>query len=937
MLSPATLKAVQDAAKADSAWMTPFEKSLATAAGLIGVARYRSALTAVRSGHKLTARQAKSLAQLLRAVADNPAVKVLENRGRALERNPRQLAADLARLQNQSLAVPSKLPSTGSANLDRVLAKIASAVDSSSAVSTSNRFTALLGKFGAVQFGKMLSPLDAAQLIPAQDLATYTVPMVERAAASKAPPSAPTQSSVHGAGLLVLVHLLTTLTPTAEDAGIAAIHNTDPELADKVGAILDLNEAAAGSGLTLSPTSPAGVWGLAHELEDDFQILEDGVIPPKLRLTSALGATAPTIVAGDSDSFIVTGFTSDGHFLGYVPFGTGFGDATLQIDGRPCPGGTCTTTTAGRHTVTATVGSSSASLTLTVLSAQIESVNVQEVIPPFADPSSLNVVGAPQSYVVSATDKYDNPITDATFTLTITPNGRAPASCAGLSCTPTALGQNTITAAATNAITGSVTITVTPKSLSLSPSSASVTAGQAQALTVDALDANGNDVGPDPNATLSITPDGSCSGYTCTPATDGDHTVTARDGSATGRADLTVDSNVPAPGSYSGSSSQGQGLSLSVSDDGTQLQDVTVRTLLVCTPSMTLDDRLQFASIPIAADGSFAGTGSQTGVLDNTTAQFTYTFNGQFTGTTVTGQLREDITFNNGTAFSCTSDIQTWSASRDTQGTQSNSPPPPGSYSGSSSQGQGLSLYVSDDGTQLQDVTVRTVLVCTPSMTLDDRLQFASISIAADGSFAGTGSETGVIDNATAQFTYTFAGHVHGTASDGTERLAGQLREDITFNNGSAFSCTSNIQTWSATRDTQGTQSNSPPPPGSYSGSSSQGQALSLSVSSDSTQLEDVTVRTVLVCTPSMTLDDRLQFASIPIAADGSFSATASQSGMESGSAAQFTYTFAGHFHGTASNGSERVAGQLREDITFNNGTAFSCTSNIQTWSATGP
>jgi hypothetical protein len=44
----------------------------------------------------------------------------------------------------------------------------------------------------------------------------------------------------------------------------------------------------------------------------------------------------------------------------------------------------------------------------------------------------------------------------------------------------------------------------------------------------------------------------------------------------------------------------------------------------------------------------------------------------------------------------------------------------------------------------------------------------------------------------------------------------------------------------------------------------------------------------------------------------------------------------ASHFHATNTAGNERVAGQFREDITFNNETAFSCTTNIQTWSATG-
>jgi len=68
---------------------------------------------------------------------------------------------------------------------------------------------------------------------------------------------------------------------------------------------------------------------------------------------------------------------------------------------------------------------------------------------------------------------------------------------------------------------------------------------------------------------------------------------------------------------------------------------------------------------------------------------------------------------------------------------------------------------------------------------------------------------------------------------------------------------------------------------------------------------------------------------------DGSFTASATQSGMHAGSPAMFTDTFNGHFRGTSSTGAERVAGQFREDITFNNGTAYSCTSNDESWSAT--
>ncbi|HEY1517777.1 MAG TPA: hypothetical protein VGF91_15245, partial [Solirubrobacteraceae bacterium] len=146
-----------------------------------------------------------------------------------------------------------------------------------------------------------------------------------------------------------------------------------------------------------------------------------------------------------------------------------------------------------------------------------------------------------------------------------------------------------------------------------------------------------------------------------------------------------------------------------MSGDGTQLQDVSVPTLVECVPSFSdgLADHIQFASIPISASGSFTATATQTGVIDNSPATFTYIFSGQFTGAHAIGSLQEGVAFNNGTAYSCTTRPQTWSATRDTQGTQAVSPSP-GSYTVTSLQERAgvSSLYVSGDGTQLQDVSV---------------------------------------------------------------------------------------------------------------------------------------------------------------------------------------------------------------------------------------
>jgi hypothetical protein len=279
----------------------------------------------------------------------------------------------------------------------------------------------------------------------------------------------------------------------------------------------------------------------------------------------------------------------------------------------------------------------------------------------------------------------------------------------------------------------------------------------------------------------------------------------------------------------------------------------------------------------------------------------------------------------------------TLSSDQSVTATFASGPPAPGSYSGTTHQGYAASFYVSADSTHLQDVSIPTVVIgCTPTNNFTDQLDVASIPIAGDGSFTSTTTQSGVLSGAPAMFTYTFSGHFHGTTATGDERVGGQLREDISFNNGTSYSCTSDVQSWSMTRDTQGSQTASPPPPGSYSGTTHQGYAASLSVSADSTQLLNVSIPTVVIgCTPTNNFDDHLQFSSIAIQPDGSFTASASQSGTLGGSPAMFTYTFNGHFHGTSASGAERVAGQFREDITFNNGTAYACTSNDQSWSVT--
>jgi hypothetical protein len=385
-----------------------------------------------------------------------------------------------------------------------------------------------------------------------------------------------------------------------------------------------------------------------------------------------------------------------------------------------------------------------------------------------------------------------------------------------------------------------------------------------------------------------------------------------------------------APGSYSGYGG-GYGLSFYVSPDATRVEDVTVATSLGCAPTKTFGDHLGVGEITLAGDGGFSATTVQDGVLFGSPAHFTYTFSGRFTGTRAAGTLREDVTFDDGTAYSCTTNTQTWTATRETQGTQTGATPP-GSYSGYGG-GYGLTLYVAPDGKSVQDVTVDTSLGCTPSKTFGDELQVASLAIAADGSFSSVTTQHGQLSGGPATFTYTLSGHVHGTTTGGVERMAGTLREDVTYDDGTARTCATNDQSWYANRESQGSQAAAPPAAGSYSGYGG-GYGLTLYVSPDGTQLQDVTVDTSLGCMPSKTLGDQLQVSSIPLAADGSFSSSTTQQGVLGGGPMTITYTFSGHVHGLSSSGVGRLAGLLREDLVYGDGSTYTCTSNNRSWYA---
>jgi hypothetical protein len=398
----------------------------------------------------------------------------------------------------------------------------------------------------------------------------------------------------------------------------------------------------------------------------------------------------------------------------------------------------------------------------------------------------------------------------------------------------------------------------------------------------------------------------------------------------------------PSTGSYSGLNSQDVGVTFYVSSSRTTVQDISIPSVgLTCSPGNGgLDEPFAIAAAAIKPNGSFTAATTETGVVSGFPATFSYTFGGNFHGTTkASGTFRETVKYNNGGRQTCTSNTLSWTATRDAQPRQTNAPPPAGSYSGLNSQDVGVTFYVSFSQTKLQDISISSVgLDCSPGNGgLDEPFAITSAAIKPDRSFTATTTKHGVVSGHPATFSYTFRGNFHSLAPSGAERAAGTFRETVKYNNGGPQTCTSNTLLWNATRDGQPRQTNAPPPPGSYSGLNSQDVGVTFSVPSSRTKLQDISISSVgLDCSPGNGgLDEPFAITSAAIKPDRSFTATTTKHGVVSGHPATFSYTFRGNFHSLAPSGAERAAGTFRETVKYNNGGPQTCTSNTLLWNAT--
>jgi cytochrome c oxidase assembly protein Cox11 len=149
--------------------------------------------------------------------------------------------------------------------------------------------------------------------------------------------------------------------------------------------------------------------------------------------------------------------------------------------------------------------------------------------------------GGGQSFIVHAFDASNNSLGDVTgsTTFSITPDG----SCTGAACTATVAGSHKVTATY-GGKTATVTLTVKPGSvdhITLSPATATISAGDSQSYTATSFDQYNNSLDDvTGSTTFSITPDGSCTGTACTATVAGPHTVTGTYGGMTATASLSV-------------------------------------------------------------------------------------------------------------------------------------------------------------------------------------------------------------------------------------------------------------------------------------------------------------------------------------------------------------------------------------------------------------
>jgi hypothetical protein len=252
--------------------------------------------------------------------------------------------------------------------------------------------------------------------------------------------------------------------------------------------------------------------------------------------------------------------------------------------------------------------------------------------------------------------------------------------------------------------------------------------------------------------------------------------------------------------------------------------------------------------------------------------------------------------------------------------------PRSGSYTGLAA-GQQMTFWVAPGGRRMVNVAFpAVVLSCVGGGAVGDHFGFATARIRPNGTFRTAGTQTGIANGVSSTYAYSFGGHFSRGGASGSFRMTIRPTAGAV-----GHACTSNLQTWKATLDEQPRQTNALAP-GGYKGLAA-GQQMSFDLSSGRV-LQGVSLpAVVLSCLGGGAIGDHIQFATVPVGANGAFAARATQAGVLSGSPATFTYAFSGSFTGRSPTNVPRAGGMFREDVVLADGRR--CTSNDQLWAAT--
>jgi hypothetical protein len=196
----------------------------------------------------------------------------------------------------------------------------------------------------------------------------------------------------------------------------------------------------------------------------------------------------------------------------------------------------------GEWTVTALLGSSSGTASLTVNPAALDHIVISTA-------TSNVIAGSTQTFTTEAFDGYDNSLGDVTASTTWNINPEAGGGFTGATYTSEFAGIWTVTGTYSG-IDATASLTVThdaATSLSISPPEVTLTAGQSQPYTAIATDYYGNtwdstnEISAVGGWSISIDAGGQWTGATYTSGNAGDWTVTATLGGASGTSSLHVE------------------------------------------------------------------------------------------------------------------------------------------------------------------------------------------------------------------------------------------------------------------------------------------------------------------------------------------------------------------------------------------------------------